>query len=190
MNIRHAQTMNSHPSHNVANHSFVEHLSRLAQERPHDRALIVVNAQGETTLDYATLERRSRALASELQQRFPAGERALILLDNDEHYVVAFFACLYAGVIAVPVFPPESAKQQHLARLLAIAADSQAVCVLTSTTIIDVVASASEGFGSAELIPVDAVDESRAEHWVEHHPKRSDIAFYSTPQAPQLHPRG
>ena len=190
MNIRHAQTMNSHPSHNVVNHSFVEHLSRLAQERPSDRALIVVNAQGETTLDYATLERRSRALASELQQRFPAGERALILLDNDEHYVVAFFACLYAGVIAVPVFPPESAKQQHLARLLAIAADSQAACVLTSTTIIDVVVSASEGFGSAELIPVDAVDESRAEHWIEHHPKRGDIAFLQYTSGSTATPKG
>ncbi|CAM0555622.1 amino acid adenylation domain-containing protein [Halomonas titanicae] len=190
MNIRHAQTMNSHPSHNVVNHSFVEHLSRLAQERPSDRALIVVNAQGETTLDYATLERRSRALASELQQRFPAGERALILLDNDEHYVVAFFACLYAGVIAVPVFPPASAKQQHLARLLAIAADSQAACVLTSTTIIDVVASASEGFGSAELIPVDAVDESRAEHWIEHRPKRGDLAFLQYTSGSTATPKG
>ncbi|WP_217987321.1 non-ribosomal peptide synthetase [Vreelandella alkaliphila] len=182
--------MNSHPSHNDAFNSYAEHLSRLARERPSDRALIVVNAQGETILDYATLERRSRALASELQQRFPAGERALILLDNDEHYVVAFFACLYAGVIAVPVFPPESAKQQHLARLLAIAADSQAVCVLTSTTIIDVVASANEGFGSAELIPVDAVDESRAEHWVEHHPKRDDIAFLQYTSGSTATPKG
>ncbi|MDW0358490.1 amino acid adenylation domain-containing protein [Halomonas venusta] len=187
--------MNSHPSHNDAFRndafkSYVEHLSRLARERPSDRALIVVNAQGETTLDYATLERRSRALASELQQRFAVGERALILLDNDEHYVVAFFACLYSGVIAVPVFPPESAKQQHLARLLAIAADSQAVCVLTSTTIIDVVASASEGFGSAELIPLDAVDESRAEHWVEHHPKRDDLAFLQYTSGSTATPKG
>ncbi|AVU08510.1 MULTISPECIES: condensation domain-containing protein [unclassified Halomonas] len=195
MDTRHAQTMNSHPSHNDAFRndvfrSYVEHLSRLARERPSDRALIVVNAQGETILDYATLERRSRALASELQQRFAVGDRALILLDNDEHYVVAFFACLYAGVMAVPVFPPESAKQQHLARLLAIAADSQAVCVLTSTTIIDVVASASEGFGSAELIPVDAVDESRAEHWVEHFPKRDDIAFLQYTSGSTATPKG
>ncbi|MGO3669777.1 MAG: amino acid adenylation domain-containing protein [Vreelandella alkaliphila] len=192
--------MNSHPSHNDAFRSdavrndvfrsYVEHLSRLARERPSDRALIVVNAQGDTALDYATLERRSRALASELQQRFAAGDRALILLDNDEHYVVAFFACLYAGVIAVPVFPPESAKQQHLARLLAIAADSQAVCVLTSTTIIDVVASANEGFGSAELIPVDGVDESRAEHWVEHFPKRDDIAFLQYTSGSTATPKG
>ncbi|MGP9685815.1 amino acid adenylation domain-containing protein [Halomonas sp. AOP25-F1-15] len=195
MNIRHAQTSNSNPSRNdvsqsCAADSFVEHLSRLARERPSDRALIVVNAQGEITLDYATLERRSRALASELQQRFPAGERALILLDNDEHYVVAFFACLYAGVIAVPVFPPESAKQQHLERLFAIATDSQAVCVLTSTTIIDVVASASKGFGSAELISVDAVDENRSEYWVEHRPKRDDIAFLQYTSGSTATPKG
>lgn len=105
MTTRHAQAMNSHSAHHDVFISYVEHLSRLSQERPGDRALVTVNAQGETILDYATLERRSRALASELQQRFPVGERALILLDNDEHYVVAFLACLYAGVIAVPVFP-------------------------------------------------------------------------------------
>ncbi len=169
---------------------FVEHLSRLARERPTDRALIVVNAQGETILDYATLERRARALAAELQERFVPGARALILLDNDEHYVVAFFACLYAGVIAVPVFPPESAKQQHLARLVAIATDSQAVGVLTSTAIIDVVASAGEVFGSAELIPVDAVNELCAEQWTTYRPQSSDIAFLQYTSGSTATPKG
>nr|WP_163500592.1 condensation domain-containing protein [Halomonas socia] len=173
-----------------SSHDFVEHLSRLASERPTDSALIVVSAQGEITLDYATLERRSRALASDLQARFSPGERALILLDNDEHYVVAFFACLYAGVIAVPVFPPESAKQQHLARLLAIAADSQAACVLTSTAIIEVLASAGEGFGSTELIPVDAVDESRADQWREHRPQQGDVAFLQYTSGSTATPKG
>jgi acyl-CoA synthetase (AMP-forming)/AMP-acid ligase II/alpha-ketoglutarate-dependent taurine dioxygenase/acyl carrier protein len=185
MDTRHAQTTCSSPSHNL-----VEHLSCLAQQRPSDRALVVVNAQGETILDYATLERRSRALASELQQRFPVGERALILLDNDEHYVVSFFACLYAGVIAVPVFPPESARQQHLARLLAIADDSQAACVLTSSTIIELIASAGKDVGSAELIPVDAVDESRAEYWAEHRPQCDDIAFLQYTSGSTAIPKG
>ncbi|WP_082926053.1 condensation domain-containing protein [Halomonas sp. G11] len=190
MTTRHAQTMNSHPAHHDVFISYVEHLSRLARERPGDRALVVVNAQGETILDYATLERRSRALASELQQRFPVGERALILLDNDEHYVVSFFACLYAGVIAVPVFSPESARQQHLARLLAIADDSQAACVLTSSTIIELIASAGKDVGSAELIPVDAVDESRAEYWAEHRPQCDDIAFLQYTSGSTATPKG
>ena len=182
--------MNSHSAHHDVFISYVEHLSRLSQERPGDRALVTVNAQGETILDYATLERRSRALASELQQRFPVGERALILLDNDEHYVVAFLACLYAGVIAVPVFPPESAKQQHLARLFAIADDSQAACVLTSSAVIELVAAAGKDFGSAELIPVDALDERRAECWVEHHPQRDDIAFLQYTSGSTATPKG
>ncbi|MEG3079904.1 amino acid adenylation domain-containing protein [Halomonas sp. 5021] len=190
MTTRHAQTMNSHPAHHDVFISYVEHLSRLARERPGDRALVVVNAQGETILDYATLERRSRALASELQQRFPVGERALILLDNDEHYVVSFFACLYAGVIAVPVFPPESARQQHLARLLAIADDSQAACVLTSSAIIELIASAGKDVGSAELIPVDAVYESRAEYWAEYRPQRDDIAFLQYTSGSTATPKG
>ena len=190
MTTRHAQAMNSHSAHHDVFISYVEHLSRLSQERPGDRALVTVNAQGETILDYATLERRSRALASELQQRFPVGERALILLDNDEHYVVAFLACLYAGVIAVPVFPPESAKQQHLARLFAIADDSQAACVLTSSAVIELVAAAGKDFGSAELIPVDALDERRAECWVEHHPQRDDIAFLQYTSGSTATPKG
>ena len=190
MTTRHAQAMNSHSAHHDVFISYVEHLSRLSQERPGDRALVTVNAQGETILDYATLERRSRALASELQQRFPVGERALILLDNDEHYVVAFLACLYAGVIAVPVFPPESAKQQLLARLFAIADDSQAACVLTSSAVIELVAAAGKDFGSAELIPVDALDERRAECWVEHHPQRDDIAFLQYTSGSTATPKG
>lgn len=189
MNIRHAQTMNSYPSQNDFFKSFVEHLSHLAKERPLDKALIVVRAQGDTILDYATLELRSRALASELQQRFRTGERALILLDNDEHYVVAFFACLYAGVIAVPVFPPESAKQ-HLARLIAIAGDSQAACVLTSKAIIDLLETSNKSFGNAELVAVDSIDDAFAERWVEHRPKREDIAFLQYTSGSTAVPKG
>ena len=79
----------------------------------------------DNKIDYVTLDQHVRALAAVLQERFPVGERALLLLDNDEHYVIAFFACLYAGLIAVPVFPPESVRERHLARLLAIASDAR-----------------------------------------------------------------
>ncbi|MFG6175959.1 amino acid adenylation domain-containing protein [Halomonas sp. THAF12] len=169
--------------------TLVDHLCRLASERPHDRALIVVGAYDERLFDYATLDRRVRALASELQGRFSTGERALLLLDNDEHYVVAFFACLYAGLIAVPVFPPESAKPQHLARLRAIAADSQAACVLTSSAILGVIAD-GEAFGDTALMAVDAVDETSAEHWTPYWPGEHDIAFLQYTSGSTATPKG
>ena len=99
-------------------------------------ALIVVRPEGQESdtavdkkIEYETLDQHIRALAAALQERFAVGERALLLLENDEHYVISFFACLYAGLIAVPVFPPESTRERHLARLLAIAADAKACCI-------------------------------------------------------------
>ncbi|MDR0634910.1 MAG: amino acid adenylation domain-containing protein [Azoarcus sp.] len=99
--------------------NFVEHLRRLASERADDVALVVAKEQGRATADvvlsYAELDLQVRALAASLQARFDAGERALLLLENDERYAVAFLACLYAGLIAVPLFPPESSRPQHFA---------------------------------------------------------------------------
>ncbi|MFM9271600.1 condensation domain-containing protein [Halomonas elongata] len=170
--------------------TLVERLGQLAGERPGDTALIVVNAQGDEVIDYATLDRRTRALAVELQTRFLPGERALVLLDNDDHYVVAFFACLYAGVIAVPVFPPESSKRQHLERLLAIAEDSQASAILTSNAILETVAGMQDAFGSASLIAVDEVASSRADEWREYRPDDDEIAFLQYTSGSTATPKG
>ena len=118
----------------------VVHLQTLALERPHDTALIVVSpeesgsgAAVDTRFDYLTLDQHVRALAAVLQECFLPGERALLLLDNDEHYVIGFLACLYAGVIAVPAFPPEGTRERHLARLLAISSDAKPGCILTTS---------------------------------------------------------
>jgi hypothetical protein len=37
------------------------------------------------------------------------GERALLLHPQGHEFLVGFFGCLYAGIVAVPVFPPASA---------------------------------------------------------------------------------
>src|SRR5271163_4066200 len=60
------------------------------------------------TCTYAELDRRARGLAGKLQQLGLAGERALLLYAQGLDYIAAFFGCLYAGVIAVPVYPPRA----------------------------------------------------------------------------------
>lgn len=173
--------------------NFVAHLRMLSQHRPHDTALIVVSEQDGVTvdsaIDYATLDRRVRALAALLQQRFDKGERALLLLDNDDHYVVAFFACLYAGLIAVPVFPPESARRQHLERLTGIAADAQACCVLTGSFLVAMTGMDADTFG-ADMIVVDTVDANLAECWAQHVPADDDIAFLQYTSGSTSAPKG
>jgi amino acid adenylation domain-containing protein len=186
--------------------NFVAHMRDQAVARPSDTALITVRERDgvpvDTVITYAELDRRVRAVAASLQSRFAAGERALLLLDNDDHYVVAFLACLYAGVIAVPVFPPESARPQHLSRLTGIAQDAQACCVLSTAAMLARLGSAMSSFDGCEALAVDAVgvhvnadadagagaDEVRA--WRPHAPQGDDIAFLQYTSGSTSTPKG
>lgn len=178
--------------------NMVTHLQALASARSNDTALIVVQPEGtesdvvvDRKIDYATLDQKVRALAAVLQERFAAGERALLLLDNDEHYVIGFFACLYAGLIAVPAFPPESVRERHLARLFAIATDAKACCILTVSGILPLIGNAAaEQFCQAELIAVDQVKPDRASAWRPYISRDDDIAFLQYTSGSTSMPKG
>ncbi|WP_284415077.1 condensation domain-containing protein, partial [Acidovorax sp. SUPP3334] len=180
--------------HGPAPENFVEHLQALAQTRPDEVWLIAAGESNgepvERSLTYAAIDRRTRALAARLQQQWAPGERALIMLDNDEHYAVSLLACFYAGLIAVPVFPPESLRPQHLARLKGIATDCQAVCVLTSSVLLSMMDSAKERFLQAEAIAVDTVDWALAEGWHARLPADGDVAFLQYTSGSTSAPKG
>ncbi|TFI53950.1 amino acid adenylation domain-containing protein [Mastigocladus laminosus UU774] len=93
----------------------------------------------EATLTYQELDRRSRAIASQLQGMGMSGERALLLYPPGLDYLSAFFGCLYAGVIAVPAFPPHNKRKAS--RVQAIVADAQASIALTTTAMLPTVQS-------------------------------------------------
>ncbi|MCP4990130.1 MAG: AMP-binding protein [Colwellia sp.] len=101
--------------------------------QPNEVGLTVLKATEEVKLSYAELHKKIISLASELQKKHAQGERIVILLNNDEQYVISFFACLFAGLIAVPAHPPESLKPQHLERISSIILDSGASCVITTS---------------------------------------------------------
>ncbi|MFJ2995362.1 amino acid adenylation domain-containing protein [Pandoraea sp. NPDC087047] len=171
---------------------FVAHLQALATQRPEDTALIVVKDDGEgvmeTTLSYRVFAQRTRALAAVLQQHRGQGERALVMLDNDDHYAVSMFACFYAGTIAVPVFPPESARPQHLARLMGITRDAQARFVLTTQAMASTIGQAMGA--DVAVIAVDAIDPGIADAWVSCVPSSGDIAFLQYTSGSTSAPKG
>jgi acyl-CoA synthetase (AMP-forming)/AMP-acid ligase II len=107
---------------------------------------------------YAQLAQRSQHLAAHLQQRFAPGDRLLLLYPSCIEYMVAFFACLCAGLIAVPLFPPRGTKRNL--RLEAIARDCSPRGAMTTSkwlTQMDAVLKASEGLASVELLCSDAL---------------------------------
>lgn len=89
------------------------------------------NEESHTT--YGQLESQARAIAASLASHAAAGERALVFYTPGLEFLAAFWGCLYAGVVAVPVFPARLHRQ--LPRLLAIASDSEAKFVLTTARI-------------------------------------------------------
>src|ERR1700687_2046354 len=84
-------------------------------------------------LTYAALDCQARSIGALLQSYRARGERALLLYPAGLEFIAAFFGCLYAGVIAVPLPPP---NQRTLPRLRAILSDAQSSVVLTTSAIL------------------------------------------------------
>jgi acyl-CoA synthetase (AMP-forming)/AMP-acid ligase II/acyl carrier protein len=116
--------------------TIIDFLSKRAFYQP-DRLAYTFLLDGETeeaNITYQQLELRAIAIACELTKRKAAGERALLLYPPGLEFIAAFFGCLYAGVIAVPVFPPR--RNQRMSRLQAIVKDAQAAFALTTTSVL------------------------------------------------------
>ncbi len=117
--------------------TLVDLLHYRAIDQPNKQAFIFLQ-DGETessSVTYQELELRSRAIAAQLQLNGIAkGDRALLLFPPGLDFITAFFGCLYAGVIAVPAYPPH--LNRPMPRLQAIVADARATIVLTKAQIL------------------------------------------------------
>jgi acyl-CoA synthetase (AMP-forming)/AMP-acid ligase II len=83
-------------------------LRHRAAVQPYDRAYVALSDRGheDRTITFAELDRRAAALARQIAGRAAAGERALLLFPMGIDCLVAFFACLHAGIIGVPMMVP------------------------------------------------------------------------------------
>ena len=87
----------------------------------------------ERSITAAALAIRARAIAATLAGVAKRGDRVLILVPPGLDYIAAFFGCLYAGVIAVPAYPPDPRRlARTLPRLLAIVEAASATVMLTT----------------------------------------------------------
>lgn len=89
----------------------------------------------EVSITYQELDIKARELAAYLQClniRGIESKKALLLYQPGLEYIIAFFACLYAGIVAIPAYPPRLNKPTP--RLQAIVANAQAKIALTNNS--------------------------------------------------------
>lgn len=105
--------------------------------QPNDRAFTYLTdgESDEIVLTYAELERRSRAVAAKLVSLGLIGERALLLYPPGLDFITAFFGCIFAGVVAVPAYPPR--RNRNMNRIQAIVDDAQAKIAMTDAATLE-----------------------------------------------------
>jgi amino acid adenylation domain-containing protein len=123
-------------------------------------------------LTYAELDRRARAIASKLQALNLSGERALLLYPSGLNYIAVFFGCLYAGVIAVPAYPPQN--QRKTPRIQAVTKDAQAAIALTTKTLLPKMQSL---LGDLQWLATDDLESGIEINWQQPNLAQDTIAF-------------
>ncbi len=137
-------------------------LRRQAQRHPWEPACVVLDRHGRevTRTAYGELDRRARAVAAVMQRSAAPGERALLALSTGVDFLVAVFACAYAGIVAVPVPSPGEGAASGVARLAGIIEDATPRLVLTTPEIAD--RPDEYGLGATRLVAVARVPPERA----------------------------
>ncbi|MDM8515210.1 amino acid adenylation domain-containing protein [Desulfobacterales bacterium HSG16] len=88
----------------------------------------------ESSITYSQLDAKAMAIAENLLINCRKNDRVLLLYPSGIDYIAAFFGCIYAGCIAVPVYPPQPARMDRtLPRLLSIVSNAWPSAVLTTS---------------------------------------------------------
>lgn len=124
------------PNPYYTTNTLVELLRSRAEQTPDTVAFrFLLDDDSDTlTINYAELDRKARAIGAWLESYDAKGERALLLYSPGLDYIAAFMGCLYAGVTAVPAYPPR--LNRPAPRIQSIVNDSHATFALTTTAII------------------------------------------------------
>jgi amino acid adenylation domain-containing protein len=176
--------------------TLVELLLLRAQIQPDQHLYTFLHDSGDSEdyLSYQVLDQRARMIGAALQQAYPPGERALLLYPPGLDYIAAFFGCLYAGLVAVPAYPPNPARlDRTLGRLQAIVQDARPAAALTTSAIrplAELLAAQDAVFQPITWIATDALDPRLADTWRPPEVGAETLAFLQYTSGSTATPKG
>ena len=120
--------------HNAVHETFVDLLCHRSDDNNPVYTFLHSSAdKAPDTLSPAGLHEKARAIGGRLISMGLTGGQALLLYPSGLEFIEAFFGCLYAGVTAVPAYPPR--KNKSIERLQAIIKDCSPGAVLSKSSV-------------------------------------------------------
>ncbi len=173
-------------------HTFIDRLQWVVAKQP-DKIAFTFLQDGETEseyLSYQQLEAQVLAIASVLQVYNTIGERALLLYQPGLEFITAFLGCLYAGVVAVPAYPPRA--NHSINRLLSIVSDADAKFALTTQDLQDKIEVKFQEAGnkSLQFIATNKIKANLADNWLKTDLNSDDLAFLQYTSGSTGKPKG
>ena len=173
--------------------TLVDILRNRAREQPHVSIYnFLVDGENESIgLTYGELEQKAKAIASYLQTITSPQDRVLLLYPAGLDYITAFFGCLYAGVIAIPAYPPR--PNRSLSRIQNILHNAQTDLALTNSDTLQSLEKQLEKtpeLNKLRWITTNTISPHQAKSWREPDLSEDSIAFLQYTSGSTAEPKG
>ena len=123
------------------------------------------------------LDKQTCVIGGFLQEVCQPGDRVVLFCPPGREYIAAFLGCLYAGVVAVPLYPPGNQKRE---RVLGVIQNCGArLCLNTEKTLAATqkVLEVGQLETQVRMVTISSISQGYSQMWRATHPTSDSIAF-------------
>ena len=143
---------------------------------------------------YAEMDKNVRTIAAFLQSQGHKGDRVMLLFPPGLNFIASYFACLYAGMIAIPLHPHlRPKKDKILDKIIGVAKDAEPVMVLNNNAVEKAKAGLFELAPEMAELPwanIEELDINMADNWQNANVVHDDLAFLQYTSGSTGDPKG